>query len=290
MSFITTVTKYQTLPSEEKVFYRESGSIHSPTIVLLHGFPSSSHQFRNLIPILAQKYRVIAPDLPGFGFTSVPSSYKYTFDNLAETIDSFLEKIPDPPSKYSIYVFDYGAPTGFRIATKHPERIQSIISQNGNAYTEGLGPFWEPIKKLWANNTVENQDALRPFFKLDVTKWQYENGTEDTSSIDPTSYTLDQALLDRPGNNEIQIDLFRDYQNNVVIYEKWQEYLRKSQVPLLAVWGKNDPIFVPPGAEAFKRDLPKAEVHLLNAGHFVGETNTVEIGKLILEFLEKNKI
>ena len=290
MSFVSTVTKYQTLPGGEKVFYRESGSVDSPTIVLLHGFPSSSNQFRNLIPILAQKYRVIAPDLPGFGFTSVPSSYTHTFDNLAETIDSLLEKIPDPPSKYSIYVFDYGAPTGFRIATKHPERIQSIISQNGNAYVEGLGGFWDPIKTLWGSNTVENRDALRPFFKLDVTQWQYENGTEDPSTIDPASYTLDQALLDRPGNNEIQIDLFYDYRNNVVIYEKWQEYFRKSQVPLLAVWGKNDPIFVAPGAEAFKRDLPKAEVHLLNAGHFVGETNTVEIGKLILEFLQKNKI
>ena len=290
MSFVPTVTKYQTLPAGEKVFYRESGSIQSPTIILLHGFPSSSHQFRNLIPILAQKYRVIAPDLPAYGFTTVPSSYSYTFDSLAETIDSFLEQIPHPPSKYSIYVFDYGAPTGFRIATKHPERIQSIISQNGNAYIEGLGEFWAPIKKLWTSNSVENRDALRPFFEIDVTKWQYEGGTEDPSSIDPTSYTLDQVLMDRPGNKELQIDLFYDYRNNVVLYEKWQEYFKKSQVPLLAVWGKNDPIFVPPGAEAFKRDLPKSEVHLLNAGHFAVESNTVEIGKLILEFLEKNNI
>jgi pimeloyl-ACP methyl ester carboxylesterase len=264
--------------------------MHSPTIVLFHGFPSSSHQFRNLIPILAQKYRVVAPDMPSFGFTSVPSSYNYTFDNLAKTIDSFLEQIPHPPSKYSIYVFDYGAPTGFRIATKHPERIQSIISQNGNAYTEGLGAWWDPLRELWASNSAESRDALRPFLEINSTIGEYEGGTKDPSSIDPTSYTLDQALLDRPGIKDIQIDLAYDFRNNVVLYEKWQEYFRKSQVPLLAVWGKNDPVFIPAGAEAFKRDLPEAEVHLLDGGHFVEETNTVEIGKLILDFLDKNKI
>jgi pimeloyl-ACP methyl ester carboxylesterase len=290
MTFLTTATKYLALPGGENIFYRESGSIHSPTIVLLHGFPTSSHQFRNLIPILALRYRVIAPDLPSFGFTSVPSSYNYTFDNLAETIDSFLEHIPHPPLEYSIYVFDYGAPTGFRIAAKHPERIQSIITQNGNAYTEGLGAWWDPVKELWASNSTENRDALRPFFEINGTMSQYEVGTKDPSSIDPASYTLDQALLDRPGIKEAQLDLAYDYRNNIALYEKWHDYFRKSQVPLLAAWGKNDIIFVPAGAEAFKRDLPKAEVHLLDGGHFVGETNTVEIGKLILEFLEKNHI
>jgi pimeloyl-ACP methyl ester carboxylesterase len=290
MTFVPTSTKYLVLQSGEKVFYRESGSIHSPTIVLFHGFPSSSHQFRNLIPILAPKYRVIAPDLPSYGFTSVPSSYKYNFENLAQTIDSFLEQIPHAPSKYSIYVFDYGAPTGFRIAAKHPERIQAIISQNGNAYDEGLGAWWDPLRELWASNSTESRDALRPFLKIEVTIGEYEGGTEDPSSIDPTSYTLDQALLDRPGIKEIQLDLAYDYQTNVVLYGEWQEYFRKSQVPLLAVWGKNDPVFIPAGAEAFRKDLPKAEVKLLNGGHFVEETNTAEIGNLMLEFLKKNNI
>ncbi|KAF2795824.1 alpha/beta-hydrolase [Melanomma pulvis-pyrius CBS 109.77] len=287
MNFLTTVTKYLPLLGGEKVFWRESGSIHSPTIVLLHGFPSSSHQFRNLIPILAPTHRVIAPDLPGFGFTEVPATYNYTFDNLADTIGEFLEKIPHPPSKYSIFVFDYGAPTGLRIATKHPERIQSIVSQNGNAYVEGLGAPWDPFKLLWANNSAENRDRLRPFLEINSTKFQYEDGTQDPSTIAPESYTLDQALLDRPGNKEIQLNLFYDYRNNVALYKQWQEYFRKTQVPLLAVWGKNDPMFIPPGAEAFKRDLPKAEIKFLDGGHFVEETNTVEIARLMLEFLKK---
>ncbi|KAF2707648.1 alpha/beta-hydrolase [Pleomassaria siparia CBS 279.74] len=289
-SLTTTVPKYLTLLRGEKIFWRESGSVHSPTILLLHGYPSSSHQFRNLIPILAPKYRVIAPDLPGFGFTEVPSTYDYTFDNLADTIDEFLEKIPHPPTKFSIYIFDYGAPTGLRLATKHPEKIEAIISQNGNAYLEGLGEFWNPVKELWANNSKENQDALRPFLEIDGTKSQYVQGAQDPSAIAPESYMLDQALLDRPGNKEIQLQLFYDYRNNVALYPKWQEYFRVSQVPLLAAWGKNDFIFIPPGAEAFKKDLPKAEVHLLDAGHFLLETNAVQQGKLILEFLKKNDI
>ena len=290
MTFLTTITRYLTLLSGEKVFWREAGSVHSPTVLLLHGFPSSSHQFRNLIPILAPKYRVIAPDLPAFGFTEVPADYNYTFDNLANTIDQFLDKIPNPPKRYSIYIFDFGAPTGLRIATKHPERIQAIISQNGNAYVEGLGAFWEPVEAIWANNTKENQDKIRPFFEIDGTKSQYVNGTKDPEAIAPESYTLDQARLDRPGNKDIQLELLYDYRTNIPLYPKWQEYFRKSQVPLLAAWGKNDAIFIPPGAEAFKKDLPKAEVHLLDAGHFAVETNTVEIGQLILDFLKKHGI
>ncbi|KAF2253468.1 alpha/beta hydrolase fold protein [Trematosphaeria pertusa] len=287
MTFLTTMTKYLALSSGENIFYREAGSPTSPTIVLLHGFPSSSHQFRNLIPILARHYHVIAPDLPAFGFTSVPSNYTYSFDSIANSIDTFLAEIPNPPEKHSIYIFDYGAPTGFRLALKHPEKIQAIVSQNGNAYVEGLGAFWDPVKQLWAsNNSAPARDALRPFLEIDGTKMQYFQGTPDPSTVAPESYTLDQALLDRPGNKEIQLDIFYDYRNNVELYPQWQEYLRKTQVPLLAVWGKNDPIFIAPGAEAFKKDLPNAEVKLLDAGHFAVESNTVEIGSLMVEFLK----
>ncbi|KAH7076896.1 putative hydrolase [Paraphoma chrysanthemicola] len=291
MSFLTTLTKYLTLSSGENVFYREAGLTTSPTILLLHGFPSSSHQYRNLIPILSSHYRVIAPDLPSFGFTSVPENYTYTFDNIASTIDTFLAEIPNPPQKYSIYIFDYGAPTGFRIALKHPERIQAIISQNGNAYEDGLGAFWDPVKALWqSNNSASARDALRPFLELEGTKSQYFGGTVNPNAISPESYSLDQYLLDRPGNKDIQLDIFYDYRTNVAQYPAWQAWLRQSQVPLLAAWGKNDPIFIAPGAEAYKRDLPKAEVHLLDAGHFAVETHAVEIGALIVRFLKRNGI
>ncbi|KAF2035903.1 putative hydrolase [Setomelanomma holmii] len=291
MAFLTTLTKYLTLSSGENVFYREAGLATSPTVLLLHGYPSSSHQYRNLIPVLSPHYRVIAPDLPAFGFTGVPDNYTYTFDNIASTIDTFLSEIPNPPEKYSIYVFDYGAPTGFRIALKHPERIQAIISQNGNAYVEGLGAFWDPIKTLWeSNNSASARDALRPFLELEGTKSQYFGGTVDSSAVAPESYSLDQYLLDRPGNKEIQVDIFYDYRTNVPKYPSWQEWMRKSQVPLLAVWGKNDPIFVAPGADAFKKDLPKAEVHLLDAAHFAGETHAVEIGTLMVQFLKRHGI
>ncbi|KAF2650197.1 putative hydrolase [Lophiostoma macrostomum CBS 122681] len=288
MTFLTTITKFLTLSGGEKVFWRESGHANSSTILLLHGFPASSHQFRNLIPLLAPKYRVIAPDLPGFGFTEVPSTYNYTFANLADTIDAFLKEIPNPPEKYSVYIFDYGAPTGLRLALKHPEKIQSIVSQNGNAYVEGFGEFWDSVKKLWANNSAENREALQGLFTYNTTKSQYTTGTKDPDSIAPESYTLDQALLERPGQDKIQLDLFYDYRTNVDLYPKFQEYFRKSQVPLLAAWGKNDIIFIPPGAEAFKRDLPKAEVLLLDGGHFLEETNTAEIAELILGFLKRN--
>ncbi|KAF2118096.1 alpha/beta hydrolase fold protein [Lophiotrema nucula] len=292
MTFLTTITRYLTLASGENVFWREAGSIEKPTILLLHGFPSSSHQFRNLIPLLATKYRLIAPDLPGFGFTTVPANYTYTFDNIAHTISAFLAAVPHPPSKYSIYIFDYGAPTGLRLALQHPDKIQAIVSQNGNAYLEGLGAFWDPIRALWADNSTQHRDALRPFLTIDGTKGQYTTG-EDATKVDeipPESYWLDQSLMERDGNKEIQLDLFYDYQNNLPLYPKFQEYFRKTQVPLLAVWGKNDPIFVPPGAEAFKRDLPDAEVRLLDAGHFLLELHGEEVAELIAGFLEKNKI
>ncbi|KAH7408454.1 putative hydrolase [Phaeosphaeria sp. MPI-PUGE-AT-0046c] len=290
MTFLTTMTRYLTLSTGENIFYREAGLTTSPTILLLHGYPSSSHQYRNLIPVLSSQYRVIAPDLPGFGFTTAPTNYTYSFDSIASSISNFLVEIPNPPEKYSIYIFDYGAPTGFRLALQHPERIQAIISQNGNAYIEGLGAFWDPIKTVWETNSTAARDVLRPFMELEGTKSQYFNGTVDASVIAPESYSLDQYLLDRTGNKEIQLDLFYDYRTNVDKYPQWQEWMRKSQVPLLAVWGKNDPIFVAPGAGAFKKDLPNAEVHLLDAAHFAVESHAVEIGALMVGFLKRHGI
>jgi pimeloyl-ACP methyl ester carboxylesterase len=291
MTYLTTLTKNLQLSSGENVFYREAGLAASPTILLLHGYPSSSHQYRNLIPILSPHDRVIAPDLPGFGFTTTPPNYTYTFDGLASTISTFLAELPIPPEKYSIYIFDYGAPTGFRLALSQSSRIQAIISQNGNAYTDGLGAFWDPVKTLWqSNNSATARDALRPFLELAGTKAQYFDGVVDADSIAPESYSLDQYLLDRPGNKEIQLDLFYDYRTNVASYDKWQEWLRESQVPLLAVWGKNDAIFVKEGAEAFKRDLPQAEVHMLDTGHFAVESHASEIGSLMVGFLKRHGI
>lgn len=292
MTFLTAATRYLNLTLEggEKIFYREAGSTESPTVLLLHGFPTSSHQFRDLIPRLAPKYRVIAPDFPGYGFTEVPSGYSYTFDNLANTIDEFLEKIPQPPQKYSIYIFDYGAPVGLRLALKHPDRIQAILSQNGNAYDEGLGAFWDPIRAVWENKNDETLAGISYLVEYNATKWQYENGTSDLSTVGPEFYTLDQTHMDRPGNKDIQVALLYDYRNNLPLYPKFQEYFRKSQVPLLAAWAKNDAIFVPPGAEAFKRDLPNAKVELLDGGHFVSVTHTAQLAKLILDFLKDNNI
>ncbi|OCL03546.1 alpha/beta-hydrolase, partial [Glonium stellatum] len=271
----------------EKIFYRTAGPVDAPTILLLHGFPSSSHQYRNLIPLLATKYRVIAPDLPGYGFTESPSTYKYSFNNIAKTISIFLETVPNPPEKYSIYIFDYGAPTGLRLALSKPSAVSAIFAQNGNAYVEGLGAFWDGIKKYWASNSDEDRAAIAGLLTIGGTKWQYENGTRDPNLVAPETYTLDQALMDRPGNKDIQLDLFKDYESNVKLYPEFQKYFRESQVPLLAVWGKNDEIFPPAGAEAFKKDLPKAEIHLLDAGHFAVETETEEIARLMLAFLER---
>jgi pimeloyl-ACP methyl ester carboxylesterase len=272
-----------------QVFYREAGDVNAPVILLLHGFPTSSFMFRELIPRLADQYRVIAPDLPGFGFTDVAPerNYPYTFDQLAETIDAFTQAVK--MDRYAIYVFDYGAPTGFRLAMAHPERVTSIVSQNGNAYEEGLGDAWGPIRKYWATPTAENRAILRQsILTAGGTRWQYTEGVTNPESVPPESYTLDTALLERPGNKEIQLDLFLDYASNVKLYPKFQEYFRKSRPPLLAIWGKNDPFFIPPGAEAFRKDLPQAEVKFLNTGHFALETHVVEIAAAMKDFLASN--
>ncbi|KAJ6110944.1 alpha/beta-hydrolase [Penicillium sp. IBT 16267x] len=274
-----------------KIFYREQKAApDAPVILLLHGFPSSSHQYRNLIPLLAAKYRVIAPDLPGFGFTEAPSGYKFTFANFATTIGEFIDQLSI--SRFAIYIFDYGAPVGLRLALQRPEAITAIITQNGNAYVEGFGDIWAPIKELWANNNApENRaEVAKVMLTLDAFKFQYEHGMPDLSRIAPESYFLDQALLERPGNRDIQLDLFNDYQNNIPLYENFQGYFRKSQVPLLAIWGKNDKFFIPPGAEAFKRDLPDAEVQLIDAGHFAVESDTGYIAREILRFLSQRNL
>ena len=268
-----------------KISYREAGADISPALLLLHGFPTSSHMFRDLIPPLADKYRVIAPDLPGFGFSEAPdrAQFRYTFDHLADVIDRFTTVAG--LARYAIYVFDYGAPVGFRLATRHPERITAIISQNGNAYEEGLSEGWNPIQRYWTEPTSKNREALRNFLTPEATKWQYTHGVQDESLVAPESYTLDSALLARPGNDEIQLDLFLDYASNVALYPRFQEYFRTHRPPLLAVWGKNDPFFLPSGAEAFRRDIPGAVVRFFDAGHFALETHAKEIATEIREFL-----
>ena len=260
------------------VFYRQGGPTDpsTPTILLLHGFPSSSHQFRNLIPLLSAKgYRVIAPDLPGYGFTTVPEGYVHTFDNMANLVDGFASALS--LRKYAIYIFDYGAPTGLRLALKNPDKVVAVVSQNGNAYDEGFGAeFWAPLRKYWASGAREDRDALRGMLELAATKWQYTDGSPNADKVQPEAYHLDQTLMDREGNKEIQLDLFYDYRNNVPLYPKFQEYFRKSKVPVLAIWGKNDKIFVAPGAKAFEKDVEKLEVKFVDAGHFAIETNEHE--------------
>ena len=267
-----------------KVFYREAGprdKNDAPVLLLLHGFPTSSHMFRELIPRLASRYRLIAPDLPGFGFTTVPPerNYKYSFEALARTVDAFVNALN--LKRYAIYVFDYGAPTGFRLALAHPERVTAIISQNGNAYEEGLGGAWDPIRAYWKEPTAAHRDALRQFLTLDATRWQFTHGTPNPDAVAPESYTLDAALLERPGNKEIQLDLFLDYASNIALYPAFQKYFREHKPPLLAIWGKNDPFFTPPGAEAYKRDIPGAVVEFLDTGHFALETHPDEIAAAI---------
>ena len=270
-----------------KIFYREAGNNQAPVIVLLHGFPTSSHMFRNLIPALARRYHVVAPDLPGFGFSDAPDrrQFRYTFAHLAEVIGKFTEVIG--LERFAIYIFDYGAPVGLRLALAHPERITAIISQNGNAYEEGLSQGWNPIQKYRKEPTAENRAALREFLTPAATRWQYLHGVEDETRVAPESYTLDSALLGRPGNDEIQLDLFLDYASNVALYPKFQDYFRTRRPPLLAVWGTKDPFFLPPGAEAFRRDNPNAEVRFFDTGHFALETHAGEIGEAIGEFLER---
>ena len=274
-----------------RVFYRAAGDPSAPPLLLLHGFPASSFMFRELIPRLANDYHVVAPDLPGFGFTQVPAdrNYKYSFDQLALTMEAFTKVLKI--HRYAIYVFDYGAPTGFRLAMAHPEKVSAIVTQNGNAYEEGLGDAWGPIRKYWAAPTAENRDILRQsILTAGGTRWQYTEGVTNPESVPPESYTLDTALLERPGNKEIQLDLFLDYASNVKLYPKFQEYFRKSKPPLLAIWGKNDPFFAPAGAEAFRKDIPGAKVQFLDTGHFALETHVVEISAAIKDFLEANGI
>jgi len=268
------------------IFYRETGNPDAPALLLLHGFPTSSHMFRDLMPRLADHYHVVAPDLPGFGFSDAPprAEFKYTFDNLASVIGAFAAKIG--LLRYALYVFDYGAPVGFRIALAHPERITAIISQNGNAYEEGLSQGWNPIQRYWRELIPENRAALRDFLKPETTKWQYTHGVADETLVAPESYTLDAALMARPGNDEIQLDLFLDYANNVALYPKFQAYFRAQRPPLLAVWGKNDPFFLTAGAEAFKRDIPKARVKFYDTGHFALETHCGAIADAILSFFK----
>jgi pimeloyl-ACP methyl ester carboxylesterase len=267
------------------IFYREAGPRDAPVILLLHGYPTSSHMFRNLIPILSTKYHVIAPDLPGFGYSDAPdhTQFNYTFDNLAHTMQAFIDELG--LKHFALYVFDYGAPTGFRLAMANPEKITGIISQNGNAYVEGLSKEWNPIQKYWEDGSPANRDALRDFVKLKVTWFQYHEGVTDQSLIAPESYTLDQHFLDRPGNVEIQLDLMRDYRTNVALYPKFQAYFREHKPKLLAVWGNKDPFFLPAGAEAYKRDIPNANIKFYNTGHFALETHAQEIGNDILNFM-----
>ena len=282
------MTRYkQATVDGNKIFYREAGPEKAAAILLLHGFPTSSHMFRNLIPALADRYHVVAPDLPGFGFSDAPDRrrFRYTFENLANVIDGFVQSIG--LKRHAIYVFDYGAPVGLRLALTHPERITAIISQNGNAYEQGLSEGWNPIQRYWKEPSEANRTALRDFLKPEATKWQYVHGVQDETLVAPEAYQLDSALLRRPANDEIQLDLFLDYASNVALYPKFQEYFRMKQPPVLAVWGKNDPFFLPPGAEAFKRDIPGAEVHFYNTGHFALETHYREIGDAILDFLAR---
>ena len=278
--------KYQYATADGcKIFYREAGPTSAPGILLLHGFPTSSHMFRNLIPSLAERYHVIAPDLPGFGFSDAPDrkQFEYTFAHLASVIDRFTQAVG--LDRFTLYIFDYGAPIGLRLALAHPERITAIISQNGNAYEEGLSQGWNPIQKYWKEPSPENRAVLREFLKPEATKSQYLYGVEDHTLVAPEAYELDSALLARPENDDIQLDLFLDYASNVALYPKFQEYFRTKRPPLLAVWGKSDPFFLPEGAEAYKRDNPGAEVHFYDTGHFALETHAHEIADAIRDFL-----
>lgn len=266
------------------IFYRESGSPGKPKLLLLHGFPSSGHMFRDLIPLLSEDFHIVAPDLPGFGQSDMPSreQFNYTFDHIANVIDRFTEILGF--DRFAIYVFDYGAPTGFRIAVKHPERITAIISQNGNAYEEGLSDGWNPIRAYWENPSHANREALRGFLAPEATRWQYTHGVPDESLISPDGIALDNYYLARKGSDDVQLDLFLDYSSNVALYPTFQTYFRTHRPRLLAVWGKHDPFFLPPGAEAFKRDIPQAQIQFFDTGHFALETHAKEIAQAIRQF------
>lgn len=268
-----------------EIFYREAGTRGAPKLLLLHGFPTSSHMFRDLIPLLADRFHIVAPDLPGFGRSDMPprEKFTYTFDNIAAVIDRFTEVIGF--DKFAVYVFDYGAPTGFRLAVAHPERITAIISQNGNAYVEGLSDGWDPIRAYWKDPSPQNREALRAFLAPQSVQWQYTHGVSDTTRISPDGYSLDSFYLTRPGAGEVQLDLMRDYQSNVELYPQFQQYFKTHQPRFLAAWGRNDPFFLPPGAEAYRRDLPKAVVRFFDTGHFALETHAAEIAAAIKELL-----
>lgn len=271
-----------------KLFYREAGDASRPTVLLLHGFPSASHMFRDLIPELAEHYHVVAPDLPGFGMTEQPArdQFGYTFENITNVIDRFTEVLG--LTRFAIYVFDYGAPVGFRLAVKHPEGITAVVTQNGNTYLEGVSDVFAPVMTYWNEPSQANRDALRGFLAPETTLFQYTHGVEDPTKISPDGRNLDDFYLSRRGNDEIQLDLLLDYQTNVALYDTIQAYLRQHQPPLLAIWGRNDPFFIPPGAEAFKRDVPTADVRFVDSGHFALETHAVEIGAAMREFLAKH--
>ena len=270
-----------------KVFYREAGAANAPVLLLLHGFPSASHMFRDLIPLLADRFHIVAPDLPGFGQSDMPAreSFSYTFDHIAGVIDRFTEVIG--LKRFAIYVFDYGAPTGFRIAVKHPDRITAIISQNGNAYEEGLSEGWNPIRAYWQEPSQANREVLRAFLAPETTRWQYTHGVADETAVSPDGLSLDNFYLTRHGADEVQLDLMGDYKSNIALYPTFQNYFRTHKPPFLAVWGKNDPFFLPPGAEAFKRDIPDAVIRFFDTGHFALETHADEIAAAIREFLTR---
>jgi pimeloyl-ACP methyl ester carboxylesterase len=282
---IPLTTIHRTQADGVTVFYREAGPADAPVVLLLHGFPTSSFQYRELIPRLADRYRVIAPDLPGFGFTEVPSDrgYHYTFDSLAITIDKLTEVLQ--LKQYALYVFDYGAPTGFRLAMAHPERVTAIVSQNGNAYEEGLGDAWAAVRRYWADPSPVHREMLRQALNPEGLKNEYTNSVPNPERIAPEGYTLDAAMIARPGNMDIQLDLFLDYANNVKLYPAFQQYFRSAQPPLLAIWGRFDPYFIPPGAEAFRRDIPNAVVKFLDTGHFALETHVQEVAEEMRQFL-----
>jgi pimeloyl-ACP methyl ester carboxylesterase len=283
-----TAIHYRTAEVEgRKIFYREAGRVDAPTLLLLHGFPSASHMFRDLMPLLGDRFHLVAPDLPGFGQSDMPSrnDFKYTFDNLAEAIGRFTEVIA--LKRFAIYLFDYGAPVGLRIALKHPERITAIISQNGNAYEEGLSEGWSPIQAYWRDPTQANRDALRSFLAPETTLFQYTHGVADLSLVSPDGGSLDDHYLARPGAHEAQLDLLLDYASNVALYPAFHAYFRNHQPPFLAVWGKNDPFFLPAGAEAFKRDIAGADVRFFDTGHSALETHCAEIAAVIRDFLDR---
>jgi len=279
-------TNYRTVAVDRiKIFYREAGNPNSPTLLLLHGFPTSSHMFRDLIPMLAGRFHLVAPDFPGFGQSDMPEreAYDYTFANIAADIAEFIDAVG--LKKFAIYIFDYGSPVGLRVTLQMPDRISAIISQNGNAYEEGLSSGWDPIRAYWQDASQANRDALRTFLKPETTTFQYTHGVADLSLVSPDSRSLDDFYLARPNADEVQLDLLKDYASNVALYPQFQEYFRKYQPPLLAVWGKNDPFFLPAGAEAFKRDIPTAQVHFYDTGHFALETHAAEIATKIHDFL-----